>query len=137
MQNVVRNLKKNWIRNGLITLYVLLVLGISATARAQIQTLPIFVDGNTPVLTDLYQGQVAVTLDGQAYLVVSENEFYKLASNIELAAFNGANVIVEAYELQYRVGPVIEVKSLDPLQEPSRKTRVAPVLVVLGITEAQ
>jgi hypothetical protein len=136
MHKVVNGLKKNWIRNSLITLYVLLVLGLSATARASVETMPIFVD-QPSVQTELFQGQVVVTLDGQAHLIINENEFYKLASNIELSVFNGAQVVVEAYELQYRVLPVIEVIGSDPLLEINGQSKVAPVLVVLGITEVQ
>lgn len=128
--------KSQWIRNSLIAIYVLFVLGLSATARANPSLMPIFVD-QPPVETNFYQGQVAVTLDGQSYLVVSDNEFYSLTANFDISEFNGMEVIIEAHEILYRVGPVIEVQSLDPLQDAISRRQPAPVLVVLGITEAQ
>lgn len=126
--------QKKYVRNSLITLYVLLVLGISATARAQAGVLPIFT-GDEQVQTQVYQGQVVLAISGQVFLVVSNKEFYELQSNVDLSDYYGANVVVEAYEVKHKVGPVFETASLDPLQGDEIEPAAAPVLIVFGISE--
>lgn len=127
--------QKKYVRNSLITLYVLLVLGISATARAQNTVMPIF-NGDEQVQTEVYQGQVVLAMNGQVFLVVSNKEFYELQSNVDLSEYNGEQVVVEAYEVKHKVGPVFETASLDPLQGDEIEPVAAPVLIVFGISEA-
>lgn len=123
----------NLLRNSLITIYVLIVLAFSATAKAQMKIMPI---SNTPVQVQIqsYVGQLAMTLEGQFYLIVSEDKVFELQSNIDLSDFNGMIVSVDGYEVKHKVGPVAELASLDPLPRNNEAT-VAPLLVVFGISE--
>ncbi len=127
--------QKKLVRNSLIALYVLLVLGISATARAQSGVMPIFT-GDEQVQTEVFEGQVVLAMNGQVFLVVSDKEFYELQSNVDLSGYNGQQVAVEAYEVKHQVGPVFETASLDPLQGDDLEPAAAPVLIVFGISEA-
>lgn len=124
---------KNFLRNALITVYILVVLGISATARAEMTILPIFVS-HGQVHTKDFTGEIAMTVDSKFYLVVSNDEFYELKANIDLTEYNGLLVKVEGYELKQKVGPVLQTASLDPLPEGNEHLG-APLLVVFGISE--
>jgi hypothetical protein len=129
--------EKNFIRNALIAAYILIVLGISATARAEVSIQPIFTD-LAPVTTESFVGDVAMTVDQDFYLIVSETEFYKLESNIDLIDYNGQKVSVEAVKVMHAIGPANPAaSSLDPLLgEGNKEFAVAvPMLVVFGISE--
>ena len=76
------------IRNILITVYVLVILSISATSRAANDIMPIFVDHET-VQTQTYEGEVVFSVDGDAYLILEDSRYFRLAANIELNDFNG------------------------------------------------
>ena len=121
------------VRNVLITLYILVVLGFSATAKAENITFPIFTD-HQQMQTQNYTGEIAMTVDGEFFLVVSEDKFFKLMSNSDLTEFNGQQVAVDGIELMHKVGPVLELQSVDPLPN-SAQEKAAPVLVVIGISE--
>lgn len=123
----------NKIRNALITIYILVVLGISATARASMTIDPIFTD-HEPVQTQTFVGEVAMTPNQDFYLIASETEVYQLEANIDLFDFNGQRVAVEALELKHSIGPVDDSFSLDPL--PGNGAKAAPVLVIFGISRA-
>lgn len=125
--------QQNMIRNILITVYILVVLSISATARASMTIDPIFT-GYKPVASQTYIGEVAMTPNRDFFLVVSESQVYQLAANVDLIEFNGLTVEVDATELKHVTGPVQTSSSLDPL--PRTEDAVAvPVLVVFGISE--
>ncbi len=128
--------EKNIIRNALITLYILIVLGISATAKAEMSINPVLTDSTAvaPVRTETFVGQVAMTADQEFYLIVSTTEFYKLESNIDLIDFNGQNVEVEAYKIMHSIGPAFSASSVDPLPGRGEQAVAAPVLVVFGIS---
>ena len=126
--------KKNLIRNTLITIYIFAVLGISATSRAAEQILPIFA-GPSAVQTQPYVGQVAMTVEQDFYLVVSDTEVYLLQSNIDLSPYNGQTLTIEGFELnKHKSGPVVQTLSLDPLPGNEKPAMIAPVLVVFGIS---
>lgn len=127
--------QKNFLRNALITIYILAVLGISATAHAQQTIYPIFA-GRAPVQSQSYVGEIAVSVDGDTYLVVSEQEVYQLKSNVDLIDYNGQKVTIEGLELnKHKILPVVETQSLDPLPGNERAPAKTPVLVVFGISE--
>lgn len=126
--------QKNFIRNALITIYILVVLGISATARAQMTINPIFTDYK-PVSTQTYVGQIAMTPNQEFYLIVSETEVYQLETNVDLMDYNGAQVAIEAYELKHKTSPTVETASLDPLPGAEKTSKAHRVLVVFGISE--
>lgn len=125
--------QKNFIRNALITIYVLVVLGFSATAKADMSIYPIF---NNPEQgkVETFAGYVEMSVDGVFFLVVSNEEFYELKSNVDLIDYVGKDVQVLGFELKHKVGPVMQTASLDPLQE-GIQLPGAPVLVVFGISE--
>lgn len=122
------------IRNILITAYVLFILSLSATARADNQLMPIFIDLEQ-VQTQVYTGEIAVTPAGESFLVLEDGKFFKLAANIDLVEFNGMVVEIDGLEIKHKVGPVYELASMDPLPGFQRETRVSPVLIVFGIRE--
>lgn len=126
---------KNLVRNTLVTLYVLIVLGISATAKAQVTIMPILDKGHAEIQIQNYVGQVVMTIDNQFYLVVSDTQVYELKSNVDLSDFNGLTVSVDGYEIKHKVKPVVELASLDPLPGNLNETTVAPLLIVFGISE--
>ncbi len=123
--------QKNFIRNALITIYVLVVLGISATARATIVE-PVF--AGHPGASRTYVGEVAMTPNQEFFLIVSENEYYQLQAKADLFGFNGEKVAVRGYEIKRKIGPVENGSSLDPLPGNDDVTEAAPVLVVFGIS---
>jgi hypothetical protein len=127
--------KKNLVRNTLITIYVLAVLGISANAKAEMEIKPIFT-GYKPAISQTFVGEVAMTPDQDFYLIVSEQEVYQLAANIDLTEFNGQSVFVQAFKSKYKSSETQKVGFLDPLPESDKEALAAPVLVVIGISEA-
>lgn len=122
---------KNFIWNALITIYILVVLGISATSRADMT----IEQPNLPAASQAkdFTGELAMSTDGRFFLVISDKEFYELETSVDLTQFNGDIVIVHGIEPKRQIEPVIQIASLDPLDEAQRKP--APALVVLGISE--
>jgi hypothetical protein len=123
---------KNFIRNALITVYILIVLGFSATSRADMSIeQPI----NVPQASQAkdFTGELAMSTDGRFFLVVSDKEYYELETSADLTQFNGDLVVVRGIEPKCQIQPVVQVASLDPLDEAQRKP--VPALVVLGISE--
>lgn len=133
--NLLNVLGAKAVRNILIGLYILIILGISASAKADITIYP-GVDRVQKSQIHQFAGDVVVTLDGTAYLIVSEKEFYELASSeIDFDQFNGSKVTVEGFEFKHKSGPVFTPFAMDPLDGELSVKRVAPVLVVFGISE--
>lgn len=125
---------KNFLRNTLITLYILVVLGLSATARAQMSINPVF-GGHEQVQTQVYTGQIVTSDDSRFYLIVSRSESYELLANIDLADYFGQTVQINGYELKHKVGPVLRTASLDPLPEGNKLLGAPPLLVVFEISD--
>lgn len=127
------------VRNVLLLLYVLAILGFSASARADVSFsfFPVMKTSNITAQAKTLVGEVAMTFDGRVYLVVSDEVFYELRHESEdLSSFNGLRVQVEGYELMHRVGPVFQLASFGPLlNEEEAESIPAPVLVVLQISE--
>lgn len=138
IQNIsLTNLDGKKVRNILIGLYILVILGISASARADVSIYPIGGESRR-VEAHNFNGELTVTLDGVAYLIINDKEFYELApavDGLDLSAFNGMQVVVNGFELKHKSGPVISVQSMDPLDGETVDKRVAPVLIVFGISE--
>ncbi len=124
---------KSFLRNALITAYILIVLGLSATARAQMSINPVFGE-REQIRTKVYTGEIVSADDAHFYLVVSRSESYELLANIDLADYADQTVQIDGYELKHKVGPVLKTASLDPLPE-GNKLPGAPMLVVFGISE--
>lgn len=113
-----------------------LVIGlVSQSASAQVNILPYPNPSAQKQKTEVLVGQMAVTVDGQAYLILPDNSYYSLVSSLDLGDFNGTAVEVVGFRFKYTVGPVIETMSLDPLQDGSEVTKPEPVFVVLSVRE--
>ena len=128
MKNLVNakfnTFKKPTVQKILIGLYVLVVLGISATVRAET---------NQNLRT--YKGEVVVTLDEKVYLV-NANKTHAVqlrSSSQDLKEFNGMNVELIGEELKHMVGPVVTISSMDPLQMDEARTPAVPVVLVFEI----
>lgn len=120
------------VRNALLALYILVILGFSASARAGMAAMPVMT-GSAATQMKTLVGEVAMTLEGQAYLVVSDDVFFELKSHEDLSVFNGVKVQIQGYELLHKVGPVYQLASWDPLSNDANEQASAPVLVVLQI----
>ena len=94
---------------------------------------PIFTN-HQPVRTESFVGEVAMTIDQQFYLIVSDTEYYQLEANIDLFDFNGQKVSVEGYKIMHSIGPALSTSSVDPLPGRGEQAVAAPVLVVFGIS---
>ena len=123
------------VRNALIALYVLIVLGFSASAKAdQDET---SYEEDTEISVPVFAGQVAMTSQGKFMLVVSETEIYELRSKADLGQFLGQNVLVKGFDIMYQVKPAADdMGHSDPLLNfPSPQQKVCPVLIVYEISE--
>jgi len=120
------------IRNILIGIYVLVVLGISAVAKAEYRILP-YPPHQQSVK---YVGTIAQSADGAFYLIIdAEKEiFFQVYGNMDFAQFNGWQVkVIGVEDKMYKVGPVLSVASYDPLNEGTDENVAAPKLHVLSI----
>ncbi len=131
---LVSTLKNNKVKAGLVILYILAVLGISASAKAQMSNFPI--PGVQGVKSQVFKGEVAMTLDGAVYLIVSDKQYYELSSDsIDLSQFNDSQVLVRGFEYFSKVGPVLTLESFDPISDTEVVHKAAPLLVVIGISK--
>lgn len=113
--------KQPRIQKLLIGLYVLVILGFTATVRAESQ------------VVDNYRGQVVMTVDQRFFLVNEEQtQAVELRSTEDLSGFNGYIVNVIGTELKHKVGPA-ELLSTDPLQMDEEQFAAVPVVLVLDI----
>jgi hypothetical protein len=126
-----KKIDRSTVRNILIGIYVLCVLGLSATARADQQYMPVKPSDKWKVAE--YRGTAALTTDGKSYLIVSENEAYLLNSNKDLSQYNGLLVRVVGLGANVEAGKQQE-ESLVPLTEDEIQPE-KPVLNVLEISE--
>lgn len=121
------------LRNILIGIYVLVVLGISAVAKASdYRILPY----PKHTQTVQYVGTLAETVDGQFYLIIdAEKEmFFQLTGNFDFSQLNGWKVkVIGVEKLMHKVGPVLSLSSYDPLNENTDENVAAPQLEVLSI----
>ncbi|GIL17252.1 MAG: hypothetical protein BroJett040_10030 [Oligoflexia bacterium] len=128
--------KATKMRTILITIYVLIVLGFSASVKAAQTIYPIQYGGQ--VKTSTYVGEVAMTVDNQFFLIIDDNTYFQLESQADLSDYNGKFVQVVGYELKHKVGPVYTLQALDPLLNDVvvENKIVAPVLIVFDISES-
>lgn len=123
------------IRNALILIYILAVLGFSAAARASI--LPDQINYDSQIENAISQvselvGQVGVIPDSNTYVLNVDGRIITLMSDIDLSQFVGLNVMISGIELEQRTSPGQKFGSVDPLPgfEFGRS-----MLFVLGISE--
>lgn len=134
MMNLLKKLTSQMNIKGLvITAYILLVLVFSATARAELAIDPVL-GGRPSVQTSDFVGQVAMTVNQDFYLVVSDEEFYVLEANIDLSDYNGQFVQVNGVKVLPKVEPSISTSTVDPLPRGDENEGTTPVIVVLGIS---
>lgn len=132
---IIKN-NKGLIKNIAIALYIVFALGFSLVSKAQPGIMPIFTNYK-PVETAIYVGQVALSTDGDFYLVTADQQVFQLATNIDLTEYNGAVVQIEAHELANKIDPVLRVESNYPLQEDSARKMRHSVLVIFDIQVIQ
>lgn len=129
VNGLMMKLKQRRIRNVLIGLYVLLILGLSATVRAddtKVHFYPIQQAG-----LQSFQGQILV--DQGHVLLATDKGAYELRGRIvgQLVDLNGTHVLVTGFEYKHRVGPVVHAASFNPLQDDADMSlAVAPVVFV-------
>lgn len=90
--------------------------------------------GHSTVQSSEFVGQVAVTVDQSFYLVVSDTEYYQLASNIDLNEYNGQVVRVTGVKVLPNVEPSASSIAMDPLPRAQVEEGTTPVIVVLDIS---
>ena len=148
-QVVKKALQQKRVRTALIGLYVLIIIGLSATARAedssnwkvfphppkQTQSVAAYVTdshlGNQDQL-ESFVGEVLVTVDGRCFLMNGESS-YELRSVEDLTSLNGFMVDVIGTEIKHKVGPVYKLQTVTPLQT-EEGLAVAPVVIVHNVS---
>lgn len=128
------------IRNTLIAVYILAVLAISAVARAEVVAgvpdLTVNEVGNFDF--QRHTGEIVQTENGSLVLVVNgSNTVFALQSHFDLTPFIGTKVMINGIELEYKLAPVYEIQTVDPLPgfEPVRKEVVFFVFGISEVTE--
>jgi hypothetical protein len=126
----------NFMKTILITVYVLIVLAISATSRADHSIMPI-----NQFKGDLKQvyvsGNLSLSPDGHMYLVVDDETVYEVVfvnEKLNQVPFDGDLVKVKALVLSFKAKPIFETSEARPLQATDNKVGLDfPKLLVLGI----
>lgn len=138
MMNILKTgLKQRKVRNTLIGLYVLLIIGLSASARAtEMRIFPQPPQASAANQLESFVGEMIVSVDGQFFLM-TEDATYELRSNQDLAGFNGQLVEVIGFEIKHKVGPVYEFQFANPLQANDERLPVAPVVIVYNVSILQ
>ena len=128
------------IRNALIAIYILIVLGISAVARASALPPMVGADTNAEQTSALknynYQthvGDLRVAGNGALILVIDENHAYQLRSQVDLTNYVGSKVLISGIELNYQLASQLGPETVDPL--PSSGSRGMTEFFVLSISE--
>ena len=108
------------IRNALIAVYILMVLVISAVARAENVTSQNLGDVDTSELQKYnyknHSGQIVALADGSFVLAMEDQQtFVVLQSQIDLSPYIGFNVMISGIELDNELAPNYELKTVDPL----------------------
>lgn len=106
------------VRNALIVIYILAVLGFSAAARASI--LPDHVNYDTQIENTLsqaseYVGQIGVIPESNTYVLNIGDRLLTLATDIDLSQFVGSNVMISGIEAEQLSSPGQKFGSVDPL----------------------
>lgn len=120
----------------LITVYVLIILAISATSRADLGIMPIpQVNGD---LKQIYvSGNLSLSPDGHQYLVVDQQTVYEVVfinEKFNQVPFDGDLVKLKALVLSFKAKPIFETSEAEPLQATDNKLGLSfPKLLVLGI----
>ncbi|MDG0814854.1 hypothetical protein [Bdellovibrio svalbardensis] len=109
------------IRNALIAIYILVVLAISAVARAGV--LPNNATQGEEITSSELQnynfkthvGDVVALADGSLVLVIDQQNILVLKSQMDLTPFVGSKVMMSGIELDQQLAPSYGFDSVDPL----------------------
>lgn len=128
------------IRNALIAAYILVVLAISAVARAGV--LPNNAMGEEVGVSDLqnynfktHTGEIVALADGSLVLAMADQQtFFVLKSQIDLTPYIGFKVMMSGIELEHQLAPNFELETVDPLPGFGFGNKTV-VFFVFGISE--
>lgn len=121
------------IKRLLIATYILVVLGISAAAKADVSALPVF--GNGQFHASSLVGQLIYSTEGAPYLFLNEDTAILLKSRLDLTPYHGQVIEVVGIDLKNNGGPVYEVSSQDPLQRRQDSGTGTSVFFVFKVKE--
>ena len=107
----------------------LLALVVSAKAYGQYHILPIINDDCENVSSVFYEGDLVVAVDQTIYLIVSDNQFFELKSDLALSEYNGRHVVIEGIKLVHKLQPIEKVATASTFE------KSAELLIVLNIRE--
>ena len=128
------------IRNALIAIYILRVLAISAVARAGVLPNTALNEGNISEAQNYnfksHTGDVVALGDGSLVLVINQQSFVTLQSQIDLTPYVGSKVMMSGIELEHQLAPNFELDVVDPLPVISSGNK-AVVFFVFGISEVR
>lgn len=130
------------IRNALIAIYILVVLAISAVARAGV--LPnIAAQGDETTSTELknynyktHVGTIVTAQDGSLVLTINQQKSLVLQSQYDLAPYVGSKVMISGIELDQPHAPAYGVDSVDPLPGIGSGNKTV-IFFVFGISEVR
>lgn len=128
------------IKNALIAVYILLVLAISAVARAGVlpnqatQGDEIYGSESSNYNYSTRVGEVAVLADGTFVLVLDAQNTILLKSDFDLTPYVGFKVMISGIEQEHQLVPSYGNHSVDPLPGMVFGNKTI-VFVVLGISE--
>ena len=127
-------IQSSMFKKTLLVIYVLAVLGLSASARAEMEAMPVVGQIPTSVKVQTIVGKVAQSTDGRFYLFVQEKMSFELRGHeVDLKSIVGLNVQLRGYEYLHRVEPVVQLASFNPLLDGPAELP-PPVFVVLQIS---
>ena len=130
------------IRNALIAIYILVVLAISAVARAGV--LPNnAIQGEEVTATELQKynykthvGQVVALEDGSFALTINQQVAFVLQSQFDLTSYVGSKVMISGIELDQQLAPSYGLDSVDPLPGINSGNN-SVIFFVFGISEVR
>lgn len=129
------------IRNTLIAIYILIVLAISAVARAGVlPNTALNEEMNTSDVQNYnfksHTGEVVALGDGSLVLVINQQSYVTLQSQIDLTPYIGSKVMMSGIELEHQLAPNFELDVVDPLPVISSGNK-SVVFFVFGISEVR
>lgn len=130
------------IRNALIAIYILVVLAISAVARAGV--LPnIAAQGQEITATELqnynyktHVGRIVALEDGSFVLAINQQIRLVLQSQFDLTPYVGSKVMISGIELDQQLAPSYGLDSVDPLPGIGSGNNTV-IFFVFGISEVR
>lgn len=131
------------VRNALIAVYIIIVLTISAVARAGV--LPNNAQGEDLVSSGELQnynfkthvGEIVALADGSLVLAMDDQQtFFYVKAQFDLTPYIGSKVMISGIELEHQLAPNYELDIVDPLPNINSGNK-AVVFFVFGISEVR